>query len=255
MMVMASSRVVASRFRGARLAMLLAFATACGSTSGEADSPADHDQDTFTSARSVAGTRGSSSVPTIEAEVGALDEEGCKLAFAKARPAIDQCLEDGRGKLPFIEGQMEVFVRVSGDGSTAFAYPRKATFGHRATERCVVDAIAAQHWPKPAGGREGETTQYLSIETHERRPLDWSGDDLGRNGRKLTAKLKRCMSQHGANSLDVTLYIDPDGRVMAAGASSPDEDGRDALQCAADAPKGMRFKSPGSYPAKVTFSL
>ncbi len=240
---------------GALVAAVLAAVACAGGGGGGAVSPNGNDRGETAPAHGSNKHTNDGAVPSVEAEVGALDAAGCKHAFENARPSIDACFDRARQQLPFIEGQIEVFVRVAGDGSTAFAYPRNTTLGHRATERCVVAAVAGQRWPKPMGGGEGETTQTLSINTHERPPVAWTSADLGRNRRLLTNKLRRCQQRHGGTDLNVTMYVDPNGRVLAAGAASQDEAGRDALQCAADAPIGMRFNSPGSYPAKVTVSL
>ena len=51
--------------------------------------------------------------------------------------------------------------------------------------------------------------------------------------------------------LAVTLYIDADGNVMAAGASVGDAAGLSAIDWAVKAAEGLSFPSPGSYPAKV----
>ena len=240
---------------GAAVALVLLMA-ACGNSGNKP--PAEHADDDGGPAHNDTKpkqTDGGGNAPAIEAEVGALDEAAVKAAFDQAMPSIEKCLKDAQSELPFIEGEMEVLVRVSGDGTTAWAFPLKATFGHRATEQCVVSAISAQQWPSPQGGREGQTTQYLNIGTNERPAVAWSGEDLGRNSRTLMSKLKKCKSRHGADALSVTFYVDPGGKVMAAGSASSDENGREALQCAADAPKKMRFNSPGSYPAKLTITL
>lgn len=48
---------------------------------------------------------------------------------------------------------------------------------------------------------------------------------------------------------------EPGGRFKAIGISPPDKDGADKLDCIVDALKPLELPSPGSYAAKVTFSL
>ena len=58
----------------------------------------------------------------------------------------------------------------------------------------------------------------------------------------------------GATGLRVTAYVAPGGRVISAGASTPDaEAAATAVDCVVDAVRGLTMPDPGSYAAKVTF--
>jgi hypothetical protein len=53
----------------------------------------------------------------------------------------------------------------------------------------------------------------------------------------------------------VTAYVAPGGTVMAAGASAADPEMLEKLDCVTEHVKSWDLPDPGSYPAKVTFSV
>lgn len=196
----------------------------------------------------------SPSGPSIDAEVGALDPEAVEAAFVNARGEVYRCFEQGNAGLDFavVGGDIEVFVRVATDGSVRFIYPASSTIGHVGVERCVLEAVKKQSWPKPEGGDEGIARTRFGVDPPGRPAVSWSSADLGSGGSALAQQLGRCKQQSGSVSLSVTLYIDADGKVISAGAATGDENGIDAIDCAVSAARAQPYASPGSYPAKVT---
>ncbi|MEQ9324475.1 MAG: AgmX/PglI C-terminal domain-containing protein [Polyangiaceae bacterium] len=190
--------------------------------------------------------------PSVESEVGALDRDAVEAAFAEARGAVQACITEANQGLAFevVGGDIEVEVRIKSDGSVRHVYPKSSTIGHAGAEKCILDAVAAQSWPKPEGGDEGIARTKYGLDPPAARPPT-NGADLGTAGATLGSKLRGCRSKSGTSSLAVTLYIDADGEVMAAGASVGDEAGLSAIDCAVKAAEGLSFPSPGSYPAKV----
>ncbi len=195
--------------------------------------------------------------PQIQAEVGALDEEKVQEAFNAARQEIYGCFNAANDALkwPVVGGDIEVVVRVKTDSTVRWVYPQVSTIGDRDTERCILDALVKQTWPKPEGGEEGLARTQYGMDCPGREPVGWSGGDLGKSRAKLEAKVKACARQAGTPGLSLTLYVDPDGRPISAGASADDESGIEALDCAVEAATGLRYASPGSYPAKVTLQV
>jgi hypothetical protein len=218
---------------------------ACGGNENHAESPDGEMQVTPMRPRGSGG-------PRIHAEVGALDEDKVNEAFSAARPAIDECFgRANRGmRYKVVGGDVEVMVRVKNDGSVRWAYPRRSTLGHSDTERCIMQVLERQSWPRPQGGEEGIASTNYGMDSPGRSAVDWSPGDLGEAGGELASKLRGCMA--GSHGLEITLYIDPDGDVLSAGAAVDDESALDAIECAIDAARAIRFPSPGSYPAKVT---
>jgi hypothetical protein len=192
--------------------------------------------------------------PKIESEIGALDEKAVAAAFREVRPKIKKCLRGANDglDLPVVGGELEVQLRVKGDGSLRWVYPMRSTLGHRSAEKCVLDALMAQSWPKPEGGDEGLARTDYGIDPPGRAPVRWSAGDLGSAASEVESALNDCMSDAGAKSLSVTIYVDADGNAITAGGAVGDENGTEAIDCAVNAVKAIKFPSPGSYPAKVT---
>jgi hypothetical protein len=222
--------------------------SACGATPPPVD-PSDGVED-------PAPRRVAPSGPAIEAEVGALDEKKVNDAFEAARSEINACLKSANDAMSYkvVGGDIEVEIRVKNDGSVRWSYPTRSTLGHRATERCILDALSKQAWPKPEGGDEGIARTSYGIDAPGRPAVEWSAGDVGEGGAELGGKLRGCARQAGGGGLSVTVYVDPDGKVLSAGAAASDENGIEALECAVDAALGTTFPSPGSYPAKVTLT-
>lgn len=223
---------------------------ACGGTTTTADDPSDITSDPEAT---PAKERRRLAAPSIESEVGTLDREAVDAAFSAARGSVKTCIEQANQGLPFqvVGGDIEVEVRIKNDGSVRHAFPKDSDIGHRGAERCILEAVAAQPWPKPEGGEEGIARTRYGLDAPAPRPAQPGMSDLGQAGASLGSKLRRCRTQSGTPSLRVTFYVDADGKVMAAGASVGDESGLVAIDCAVEALEGLTFPSPGSYPAKV----
>jgi hypothetical protein len=192
----------------------------------------------------------------MESELGSLDKGKVQETFREAMKDVDRCVEQGRSRQPLIGGAIEVVVRVDGEGRTRFAYLLQSDLGDHETETCILEALGERTWPRPNGGKEGETTQQLDIgDPEERPPVPWSPDDLGKKLRSVRSTLSRCRQGAGAGPIDVTFYVDPNGKVLSAGVAVADEKGLDAIDCAVRAVRAAKFPSPGSYASKVTVQV
>jgi hypothetical protein len=190
--------------------------------------------------------------PIIRAEVGALDEAAVKQVFRAAVPRIEACFRAGSKRHAYLEGEIEVLLRIRGDGRVRYALPVGSSFGDRETERCILDELGRERWPEPQGGDEGETRQKFEVGAAGRPAVAWSPAQLGSRLGELQRKLRRCQANVGTSGLSVTIHVDPDGKPVTAGAAVSDERGLGALDCALDAATSLRYPSPGSWPAKVT---
>jgi hypothetical protein len=190
--------------------------------------------------------------PSISAEIGALPEAAVQTAFKAVMPAVSECLREGRRSIYFLAGMLQAEIRVAQDGRARWVHAKRSTFGHRATEKCILDALGAQQWPRPVGGQNGIATQHFEIDTSERPPVSWSPDQIGKEGAKLEQAIDECRKQAGSAALSLTMYIDVDGKPMAAGGASSEAQGREGIDCAVEAAMKHVYNSPGSYPAKVS---
>lgn len=231
--------------------VVLGLSSVAGCSGGQDPrSPSDEVDDVAPAPRRDGG-------PAIDSEIGALDENKVRDTFREARPKITKCLRQANDGLdmPVVGGELEVQLRVKGDGTLRWAYATRSTLGHRSAEQCVLAVLAEHTWPKPEGGDEGLARTDYGIDPPGRAPVTWSAGDLGAQESKVKSELRACMGDSGTSSLSVTIYVDPDGKVITAGGAAGDENGIDAIDCAVSAVKGLTFPSPGSYPAKVTVEV
>jgi hypothetical protein len=71
---------------------------------------------------------------------------------------------------------------------------------------------------------------------------------------KKAAEIADCKSGT-SGGFTATMYIDTDGNPIGVGVTPPDQGGEQAVDCLVDLLKGETYPSPGSWPAKVTFTL
>lgn len=228
---------------------LLVGLTACG---GGAERPPKSQDATDQEVQ----TRRSSDGMQASSEVGGLDEDKVDAAFKSALGAIGKCLNSGAERVEFIGGSVSFFLKIDTSGSVQHAHLEKSTLGDRPTETCMLSALRARKWPKPVGGDVGLARKSFDFDPPNdvRAPIDWDADQVAPALEKLSDTIAEC-KQGTSGSFEATLYVGTDGAVLAASVTPPDEDGDAAVDCLVDALKAGEFESPGSWPAKVTFSL
>jgi hypothetical protein len=193
--------------------------------------------------------------PSVSSEIGGLDEEKVNAAFESSLSGLQRCLQQGASRVEFLGGSVSFFVKIDMEGKVDGAYLEKSTLGDRDTEKCMLDALRAKKWPKPVGGEHGLARKSFDFDPPNdvRPPADYDQDHLGKALDKLSGKLASCKS--GKGSYEATIYVATDGTVLSAGVTPPNEDGEGSVDCLVSTLKGASFPSPGSWPAKVTFTL
>ena len=193
---------------------------------------------------------------SVSAEIGGLSEEKVDKTFQSALSDFQHCLDDGAKRVEFLGGSVSFFVKINERGKVDHAHLEKSTMGDRETEKCMLDSLGRKRWPKPVGGLHGLARKSFDFDPPNdvRAPTSWDGDRVSDVVSKLTRKLSAC-KKGASGSFEATLYVATDGSVLSAGVTPPDEPGEADVDCLVDTLKGASFPSPGSWPAKVTFSL
>ena len=193
----------------------------------------------------------------VSSDVGGMNEEKVKSAFKRARKGLISCVEDGWSRIEFLGGGVNFLVGVNEDGKVKYAYLERSTLGDRQTERCMLDVLREQKWPKAVGGEVGQARNSLEFDPPPdvRPPIDWSIDDISSGLGDIQESLDRCKSNASAGYYSVTMYVGTDGSAIAVGGSPPGPGADMALDCIVGALRSAKFRSPGSWPAKVTFDL
>lgn len=194
--------------------------------------------------------------PSVESEIGALDEGKVKQTFQRSAEKLSACFARGAQKLPYMAGEVRFVVRVTKEGGARWAYVKESSLGDRDTESCMLAVLKSATWPKPEGG-EGLAENSFTFEPggDERPPVSWSPEQLGAPYKNAKGTLSQCRQKAGTKALKATFYVDTDGKPAAIGVSSADERGEEAVACVIDALSGLKFPSPGSYASKVSVTI
>ena len=201
----------------------------------------------------------------MSAELGEIDEAATTKTFDRIGPALMRCYTTGLGRLEYMAGDVKFYIRVKPDGRLRWAFLEQSTLGDRKTETCMLGALNDTQWPLPEGG-EAEVHHGLGFDapTNVRPPTDWSPDRVSAVIAPRSADAAAC-KRHGATTVQVTAYVGANqgaGRVLSAGAAASSSgaaaSGPDVAadaDCVLGLVRGMKMPSPGSYAAKVSFSL
>jgi hypothetical protein len=243
---MAKSFSASSRVHVASVVLAIAAVQACGGSEPAAKAPepvAEADDDR-------------PSPVSMSAEIGGLNEEKVDKTFQGALPDFQRCLDDGSKRVEFLGGSVSFFVKIDVHGKADQAYLEKSTLGDRETEKCLLDSLRDKRWPKPVGGMHGLARKSFDFDPPNdvRAPTDWSRERVSEAVSRLSRKVSAC-KKGDRGAFEATVYVATDGTVLAAGVTPPDEAGESDVDCLVDALKGATLPSPGSWPAKVTFSL
>jgi hypothetical protein len=193
--------------------------------------------------------------PSVSSEIGGLDEDKVNAAFESSLSGLQRCLGDGASRVELLGGSVSFFVKIDSGGKVDSAYLEKSTLGDRSTEKCMLGALRARRWPKPVGGEHGLARKSFDFDAPNdvRAPADYDHDHLEKGLAKIADKLAECKTAKGA--YEATMYVATDGSVISAGVTPPSEDGEDAVDCLVSTLKSASVPSPGSWPAKITFTL
>ncbi len=193
----------------------------------------------------------------VQQELGEIDPKLAKAALEKADPALFSCHKAGIKRVEYLSGAVKAFLRVGEDGKVRWAYLEDSSMGDRATERCMLDVLSRTPFPKPEGG-DAEIHKGWTFDGGDaREPSPWPADKLAAALDKQKAEIAACRAGT-KGSFKVTAYVEPDGargKVATVGIAPPDKDGESKVDCLVRALTGMEAPSPGSYAAKVSFSL
>lgn len=188
--------------------------------------------------------------------IGGLNEDRVDKTFKKSLGLLQSCLEAGAERIEFLGGSVDFFVKIDRNGSLTHAHLERSTLGDRQTEKCMLSALRSLRWPRPVGGDRGLARKSFEFDPPKdvRPPIEWDpGQALSAIG-GIDRQIAECK---GGNRglFEATIYVGPDGSVLSAGATPPNEQGEAAVDCLVEALRAGSFPSPGSWPAKVTLPL
>jgi len=193
---------------------------------------------------------------SISGQLGSLDEGKVEDTFNRLIPRFGECLAQGSSRVEFIGGHVKFFVRIALDGTAKWAYLSESTIGDRETERCMLGLAKGVRWPIPTEG-EGQAQKAFDFDPSPdvRDAVPWGADRIAKSLATARPKLGQC-TQGAPGRYHATVYVQTNGTAISAGVATPDERGETgAADCLVAVIKGMKFPSPGSWPAKVMFDV
>ncbi len=234
-------------------------------------------------------SRPSGVAPQVSQELGSIDQKKVEQTFASLiSGALESCHTKGRDRIEFLTGDVKVFLRIDGGGKMKYGYFEDSTVGDRETEKCILGVFSAASWPKPEGGEAEVRSGFGWGPGGEREPTAWPSDKVTAallDAKDVRKQVEKCKAGVKAD-FSVTAYVEMDegsgepdkpakpaakppakpkhgkksgkeqgGRFKAIGASSKSKEGAEKIDCIVEALKPLELPSPGSYAAKVTFSL
>lgn len=254
-------------------AICAVFVVGCGS------SPPPKEPDAPPPAE-TARTRPSGPTPQVSQELGSIDQAKVEQTFSSLlNGKLETCHKQGRDRIEFLTGDVKVFLRVDTTGHVRYGYFEDSTLGDRETEKCILGVLKDASWPKPDGGEAEVRSGFGWGSGGEREPTAWKADkvqsaladahgvkkevDKCKVGVKgdfaLTAYVEATEEDAPAPAAKPTKGVkkpkEPTGHFKAIGASAKSKEGGEKIDCVIDALKGLELPSPGSYAAKVSFSL
>ncbi|MFO0679258.1 MAG: AgmX/PglI C-terminal domain-containing protein [Polyangiaceae bacterium] len=195
---------------------------------------------------------------SVTTELGSIDAAATDRTFQKIQSAFLQCQAAGLSRVEYLAGDVSVFVRVGEGGRARFAVLEDSTLGDRATELCIVSVLEKAPWPSPTGG-DAEVRKSFGFDPPDgvRKPTNWTVDRIAHALGQQGDVSGKCHVKANAK-VKVTAYVEPDGesgKVQTSGIATPSRETFTNGDCIVESIRSLKVPSPGSYAAKVTFSL
>jgi hypothetical protein len=213
--------------------------------------------------------------PAVSQELGSIDEAATQKTFERLQSKMLDCQRQGLQRVEYLAGDVRFFLRIGQDGRVRWTYLEDSTLGDRDTEKCMLGVLRDTQWPQPQDG-EAEVRKGMGFDPADARPpADWSSDKIATVLAKQADDALRCKGGV-KGGFRVTAYVEPgggesehagkkgrgkhgnhgkEGHVTAVGVAPPNQEGESKVDCIVDAVKDWQMPSPGSYAAKVTFTL
>ena len=188
----------------------------------------------------------------IEGLMGTIRPDEVQMGMEPRMDRFLRCFSRRYDAVEVLAGEIEFGFHIDINGRVTSVYPMRSDIGDRATERCLLETAGRARFPRPHGG-EAEFSYPISIDPLQdvRPPVPWQTSQVQAAVEEQRGEIVDC----GSGPFAVTVYVAPGGSVLSAGVAVGDVEQSDALDCVAELVAGWTFPDPGSYPAKVSFSL
>jgi hypothetical protein len=226
----------------------------------------------------------------VAGQLGSMDPMAFDRAFDGMLGELQKCHTQRLQRIRWLAGDVKFFLRIGEDGSTRYGFMEDSTLGDRDAESCMMRVLLDAHWPQPRGG-EAEVRKSIGFDApgDVKAPVSWGSDEITPALTANNAQIRACRKSIDG-SFKATAYVvagppagssadrakaapgkksgkreapkrgkrpdtKPHGHFLTIGIAPPSKEGLESIDCLIDTLKQMPVPSPGSSPAKVTFSL
>lgn len=189
----------------------------------------------------------------ISGLMGTIRQDQVENALNPRMGRFMRCFSNRMGDVEYLAGNIRLSFRIHTDGSVMWVFPAETDLGDRQAEQCALEVASSTRFPRPHGG-EAEFSWGFGFDASEdvRPPLNWQADSLGSSADDVRGVARECRA---SSEFEITAYIEPGGAVLAAGGTMPDAESASTLDCILEGVRGLTLPDPGSYAAKITFSV
>jgi outer membrane biosynthesis protein TonB len=194
--------------------------------------------------------------PTVSVKglTGTLNTDDVHQTMEAQQRAFNACIEHGRRSMRWVSGAMRFAFNVDAAGRVLDARPVESSIGHRELEQCLIEAVSVVVFPKPAGRASAEfawTVNVVPVGTPA-EPLD--PKRIAKLVRKQRRSIARECELRPRERFQLTAYVGPSGKVLAAGGFAVRARGVEKVDCVVQAVGAIRLpKVPRR--SKVSFRL
>ncbi|GMV19629.1 MAG: AgmX/PglI C-terminal domain-containing protein [Polyangiaceae bacterium] len=216
----------------------------------------------------------------VEGEVGGLNQEAVDKAVSSAERDVDRCWEQGVARNELVAGTIQLVLGIGRDGRASYGFVQQSTLGEGTMQRCMLGALSARAFPKPVGGKVGvvRTSFSFDLAKDTRAPTNWASTQASSVLASAADEITAC-KRGTSGSFTATVYVKqvelppPEadagdagedvadagptfaGAAISVGIAAPDERASAAVECLERVLSGAVYPPPGSWPAKLTFTL
>ena len=229
-------------------AMALFSMAGCGGGSAAADTTTTAD-----TSRSTTRDEEHEDGSQITGLMGTIRQDQVQNTLEPRMDAFMQCFQTRLRAVEFLGGEITLSFRIHTDGTVMWVYPSRSTLGDRDVETCAMSVASRAHFPRPRGG-EAEFSWGFALDppSDVRAPISLASGGVDA---LIASSGSAVRGQCGSGRYHVTAYVSPGGSPLAVGVATDSSDTGANLDCVATAIRSWRFPDPGSYAAKISFSL
>ncbi len=166
-----------------------------------------------------------------------------------------RCHETRARRVPHVAGNIEFKIHVLTSGEVSDVRVHASDLGDRPLERCLSEVIQNAKFPEPHGG-EADVAWNMALAPSGRAPAEvWETDRVERIVKKHKSDLLATCDARRAGPFQVTAYVSPSGRVLAAGVAAERSSSAEHFDCIAEELRSWPMPRPRKGVAKVSFSL